>query len=63
VKRNTDVIVLRLPEQDKENIQKAAAEDQMYVSEFIRDAVRQALRRRETIQRKIKDIPNPQPNA
>ena len=46
MKRNNEVIFLRLPEQDKEAAQRAAEEDQMYISEFIRDAIRQALHER-----------------
>lgn len=46
MKRNNDVIFLRLPERDKEEVQKAAEEDRLYISEFIRDAIREALRRR-----------------
>ncbi len=44
--RNNEVIFLRLPEQDKEAAQRAAEEDQLYISEFIREAIRLALRER-----------------
>ena len=46
MKRNNDVLFLRIPKAEREEIIQAAQEDQIYISEFVRDALRDALRER-----------------